>query len=78
MAFHEMFRHTDFLKMAAYTMALSWIDCSRTEAAFSTTGVLFKALPGRTYGMLGPGWQQEHWQMSSNRGYDSRASGCRG
>ena len=27
------------------------------------------ALPGRTYGMLGPGWQQEHWQMSANRGY---------
>lgn len=27
------------------------------------------AMPGRTYGMLGPGWQQEHWLMSSNRGY---------
>jgi len=27
------------------------------------------ALPGRTYGMLGPGWQQEHWQMAANRGY---------
>ena len=27
------------------------------------------ALPGRTYGMLAPGWQQEHWQMSVNRGY---------
>jgi hypothetical protein len=27
------------------------------------------ALPGRTYGMLGPGWQQEHWQMSTTRGY---------
>jgi hypothetical protein len=21
------------------------------------------ALPGRTYGMLGPGWQQENWRM---------------
>jgi hypothetical protein len=21
------------------------------------------ALPGRTYDVLGPGWQQEHWRM---------------
>ena len=27
------------------------------------------ALPGQTFGMLGPGWQQEHWLMSANRGY---------
>ncbi len=27
------------------------------------------AMPGRTFGMLGPGWQQEHWLMSANRGY---------
>lgn len=33
----------------------------------NTKGML--ALPGRTFGMLGPGWQQEHWQMSANRGY---------
>jgi hypothetical protein len=24
------------------------------------------ALPGRTYDLLGPGWQQEHWQMGPN------------
>jgi Alpha-L-arabinofuranosidase C-terminal domain len=37
-----VFRHTDFLKMAAYTMALSWIDYNRTDAAYSATGLLFK------------------------------------
>jgi len=25
------------------------------------------ALPGRTYGMLGPGWQQENWRMGPSR-----------
>ena len=30
------------------------------------------AMPGRTYGMLGPGWQQEHWSMSQNRGYGQK------
>jgi hypothetical protein len=24
------------------------------------------ALPGRTYDLLGPGWQQEHWRMGPN------------
>ena len=26
------------------------------------------ALPGRTYDMAGPGWQQEHWRMGVGRG----------
>jgi hypothetical protein len=26
------------------------------------------ALPGRTYDMLGPGWQHEHWNMGPGRG----------
>jgi uncharacterized protein YyaL (SSP411 family) len=25
------------------------------------------ALPGRLYGMYGPGWQQEHWSLTGNR-----------
>jgi hypothetical protein len=25
------------------------------------------ALPGRTFDMLGPGWQQEHWGMGPSR-----------
>jgi hypothetical protein len=27
------------------------------------------ALPGRTFDLAGPGWQQEHWNFSDNRGY---------
>ena len=40
--FHEMFRHTDIIKMAAYTFATSCINWDSTEAAFNTTGLLFK------------------------------------
>jgi len=33
------------------------------------------ALPGRTYDMLGPGWQQEHWRMGPNaRGFGAHRS----
>jgi len=27
------------------------------------------ALPGRTYDLKGPGWQQEHWCLGTPRGY---------
>ena len=27
------------------------------------------ALPGRLYGLKGPGWQQEHWSLAPKRGY---------
>ena len=32
------------------------------------------ALPGRTYDLLGPGWQQEHWGMAMNRGFGTHRS----
>jgi len=33
------------------------------------------ALPGRTYDLVGPGWQQEHWGMSSDmRGFGNHRS----
>jgi hypothetical protein len=32
------------------------------------------ALPGRTYDLLGPGWQQEHWGMATNRGFGTHRS----
>ncbi len=50
-AFHEMFRHTDFLTMAAYTMGMSWLDYNRTDAVVSGTGVLFK-LYNRHFGTI--------------------------
>ena len=42
MVLNEMFRHTDFLKMAAYTMAVSTLDISPTGAAYNSRGVLYK------------------------------------
>lgn len=32
------------------------------------------ALPGRTYDLLGPAWQQEHWGMARNRGLGTHRS----
>ena len=32
------------------------------------------ALPGRTYDLLGPDWQQEHWGMEANRGFAAHRS----
>jgi alpha-N-arabinofuranosidase len=40
--FHEMFRHTDLIKMAGHTMGTSSIEFNATEAALSTTGLLFQ------------------------------------
>jgi alpha-N-arabinofuranosidase len=42
MILNEMFRHTDFMKMAAYTMATSAIDYSRTAAVYNSRGLLYK------------------------------------
>jgi uncharacterized protein YyaL (SSP411 family) len=33
----------------------------------NTKGML--ALPGRTYDLAGPGWQQEHWSLAPMRGF---------
>jgi alpha-N-arabinofuranosidase len=42
MVLNEMLRHTDFLRMAAFTMGVSTIDFTRTAAVLNTTGLLFK------------------------------------
>jgi alpha-L-arabinofuranosidase len=42
MILNEMFRHTDFLKMAAYTMAVSTLDYSPTAATYNSRGLLYK------------------------------------
>ncbi len=41
-AFHEFFRHTDFIDMAAYTMGMSWLDYNRTNSVISATGRVFQ------------------------------------
>jgi alpha-N-arabinofuranosidase len=40
--FHEMFRHTGIIKMAAHTMGTSCVDYNGASAALNLTGVLFK------------------------------------
>jgi len=42
MVFNEMLRHTDFLRMSAFTMGVSTLDINPTAAALNTTGLLFK------------------------------------
>jgi alpha-N-arabinofuranosidase len=42
MVFNEMLRHTDFLRMSAFTMGVSTLDFNQTAAVLNTTGLLFK------------------------------------
>jgi len=42
MTLHELFRNTDFITMAAFTMGMSWIDYNRTDSVYSNAGLLFK------------------------------------
>lgn len=42
MTLHELFRNTDFITMAAFTMGTSWIDHNRTDAVYSNAGLLFR------------------------------------
>lgn len=39
---HEMFRHTDLIKMAGFTFATSCLSFTDTEADYNATGLLFK------------------------------------
>jgi alpha-N-arabinofuranosidase len=39
---HEMFRHSNIIKMGAYTAATSCLTYTGTDAAFSSTGLVFK------------------------------------
>ncbi|MGZ3299001.1 MAG: alpha-L-arabinofuranosidase C-terminal domain-containing protein, partial [Asticcacaulis sp.] len=42
MVFQEMLRHTDFLKMSAFTTGASTMDISPTAARLNATGLVFK------------------------------------
>ncbi len=42
MVFQEMLRHTDFLKMAAFTTGASTMDITPSAAALNSTGMVFK------------------------------------
>ncbi len=49
MAFNEMLRHTDFLRMSAFTMGVSTLNITATAASMNSTGLLFQ-LYGRFLG----------------------------
>ncbi|WP_374012653.1 alpha-L-arabinofuranosidase [Pseudoxanthomonas koreensis] len=41
-AFHEFFRHTDFIEMAGFTMATGWLNFDRTRSQISLKGRMFQ------------------------------------
>jgi hypothetical protein len=61
----------DYARLYKYTHDNHYLDVARI-LLFDTKSML--ALPGRTYDLLGPGWQQEHWSMSTNRGFGTHRS----
>jgi hypothetical protein len=52
-----------YARLFKYTKDEHYLDVARV-LLHGTKAML--ALPGRTYDLLGPGWQQEHWQMGPN------------
>jgi alpha-L-arabinofuranosidase len=42
MVLNEMLRHTDFIRMSAFTMGISTLDFNATASTLNTTGLLFK------------------------------------
>ena len=55
---------TSYAKLYKYTKDDHYLDVARV-LLHGTKAML--ALPGRTYDMMGPGWQQEHWNMGPGR-----------
>lgn len=49
--FHEFFRHSDFIDMAAYTMATGWLSFDRTHATIRGIGRVFQ-LYNRHFGKI--------------------------
>jgi hypothetical protein len=60
-----------FAKLYKYTNDVHYLDVARI-LLLNTKAML--AIPGRTYDLLGPGWQQENWSMGRNRGNGSHRS----
>lgn len=55
-----------FARLFWHTGDAHWLDVARL-VSHGTTSML--ALPGRTFDLRGPGWQQEHWCFAGRRGY---------
>ena len=61
----------DYAKLYKYTNDGHYLDVARI-LLHDTKAML--ALPGHTFDLLGPGWQQEHWSMGPRRGYGGHRS----
>jgi alpha-N-arabinofuranosidase len=51
LAFHEFFKHTDFIEMAGYTMATAWMNVTPTGSAISAKGRVFQ-LYNKHFGVI--------------------------
>ncbi|MBU3820978.1 hypothetical protein KO566_02810 [Flavobacteriaceae bacterium XHP0103] len=60
-----------YVKLYKYTNDAHYLEVAKI-LLHNTKAML--ALPNRTYDLLGPGWQQEHWQMGPRRGYGGHRS----
>ena len=60
-----------YARLYKYTKDPHYLDVARI-LLHNTKNML--ALPGRTYDLLGPGWQQEHWSMGPGRGTGAHRS----
>jgi hypothetical protein len=60
-----------YARLFKYTNDEHYLDVARI-LLHNTKAML--AIPGRTYDLLGPGWQQENWSMGRNRGNGSHRS----
>ena len=61
-----------YARLYRYTNDEHYLDVARI-LLLDTKSML--ALPGRTYDLTGPGWQQEHWGMGPNtRGFGTHRS----
>jgi hypothetical protein len=56
----------EYAKLFKYSGDTHYYEVSRL-LLHNTKSML--ALPGRTYDLAGPGWQQEHWSLAPRRGY---------
>jgi len=50
-AFHEFFRHTDFIEMSGFTMATNWLSYDRTRSVVNAYGRIFQ-LYNRHFGRI--------------------------
>jgi hypothetical protein len=60
-----------YARLYKYTNDAHYLDVARV-LLHGTKSML--AMPGRTYDLKGPGWQQEAWNFGPNRGYGGHRS----